>query len=193
MLWRAPRRRYSLPAPHHATGRRAVERQRQSNEPPPLLRPRPLSKPRAKPSANPPKTSLRRKRKFAARTTEYLHEILTPRPRQPGFVALAETAARGRRSQISALRLAGVATSARPWRGSRRRRSDAQHRRRRRVEHRPRRRVNNRRGWGRRRYVHRDDLPGRDDRGDLHDRLALAEDHVLVGWTGRRPHGCLFA
>jgi predicted transposase YbfD/YdcC len=44
--------------------------------PEPQRRPRPLSRPRAKPSSTPPKTSLRRKRKSAARNTEYLREIL---------------------------------------------------------------------------------------------------------------------
>ena len=45
-----------------------------AGEPP--ARSRPLSRPRAKPSTNPPRTSTRRKRKAAARNTEYLRAIL---------------------------------------------------------------------------------------------------------------------
>jgi hypothetical protein len=45
-----------------------------SGEPP--RPPRILRKPRAKPNPNPPKTSLRRKRKAAARNTEFLRQIL---------------------------------------------------------------------------------------------------------------------
>lgn len=50
-----------------------------SGEPP--RRPRILRKPRAKPSSNPPKTSLRRKRKAAGRNKEFLRQILSANPR----------------------------------------------------------------------------------------------------------------
>ena len=50
-----------------------------SGEPP--RPPRLLRKPRAKPNPSPPKTSLRRKQKAAARNTEFLRQILAVRPR----------------------------------------------------------------------------------------------------------------
>jgi predicted transposase YbfD/YdcC len=47
----------------------------------PPRKPRLLSRPRAKPAQNPPRTSLRRKRKSAARSTKYLRAILGANPR----------------------------------------------------------------------------------------------------------------